>query len=84
VTARGARHLDDLAAMVGAVHRAMMLYVVQRTDCARMRLAADIDPGYAAAFARARAAGVEVLACATRISPEGVVLDRPIPVDTGD
>jgi sugar fermentation stimulation protein A len=49
-----------------------------------MRLAADIDPAYAAAFARARAAGVEVMAVTTRISPEDVVLDRAIPVDTGD
>ena len=84
VTARGARHLDDLARMVAEGHRAMMLYLVQRTDCARMRLAADIDPAYAAAFARARAAGVEVMAVTTRISPDEVALDRAIPVHTGD
>jgi sugar fermentation stimulation protein A len=79
VTARGARHLDELAAMVTAGHRAIMLYVVQRSDCARMRLAADIDPAYARAFAAASAAGVEAIAHATAISPAGVALAGPLP-----
>jgi sugar fermentation stimulation protein A len=81
VTARGAKHLRELAAMAGAGHRAVMLYVVQRTDCAGFRLAADLDPAYAAAFAAARAAGVEALAHATRIDRDGVWLDGPLPVD---
>ena len=80
VTARGARHLDELSDMVAAGHRAVMLYLVQRTDCARFRLAGDIDPAYAAAFDRARAAGVEMLSFGTRISTDGVWLDTAIPV----
>lgn len=83
VTARGARHLDDLAAMVGRGCRAVMFYLVQRTDCARFRLAADIDPAYSEAFARAKAAGVEVVCYDTRISPDGVWLNRRIPPETG-
>jgi sugar fermentation stimulation protein A len=81
VTARGARHLAELAAMAAAGHRAVMLYVVQRTDCARFRLAADLDAAYARAHAAARAGGVEALAHATRIDREGVWLDRALPLD---
>ena len=81
VTKRGARHLDELAAMAAAGHRAVMLYCVQRTDCDRLALAADLDPNYAAAFARARAAGVEVIAWACTISPTGIALDRPVRID---
>ena len=80
VTARGARHLRELAAVAAAGSRAVLLYVVQRTDCGRLRLAADLDPAYAAAAAEARAAGVEVLAHATRIDRGGVWLDRALPV----
>ncbi|HVH01710.1 MAG TPA: DNA/RNA nuclease SfsA [Amaricoccus sp.] len=80
VTARGARHLRELAAVAAAGSRAVLLYVVQRTDCGRLRLAADLDPAYAAAAAEARAAGVEVLAHATRIERDGVWLDRALPV----
>ncbi|MEM8629882.1 MAG: DNA/RNA nuclease SfsA [Pseudomonadota bacterium] len=81
VTARGTKHLAELAAEKAAGHRAVMLYVIQRTDCAAFRLAPDIDPSYAAAFDAARDAGVEMLAYGTRISPEGVWLSDPMPVD---
>jgi len=81
VTTRGAKHLAELADMAAQGHRAIMLYLVQRTDCARLRMAADLDPAYGAAFDAARAAGVEMLCYGTRISTQGVTLDRALPVD---
>ncbi len=81
VTARGAKHLRELAAMVAEGARSVMLYLVQRGDCARMRVAGDLDPAYAAAFAAARAAGVEAVAHVADLSPRGVVLGREIPVE---
>jgi len=79
VTARGAKHMDALSQMVRQGRRAVMFYVVQRTDCAAVTLAADIDPNYAAAFARAMQAGVQVLAYDCAIDPSGVTLRRPVP-----
>lgn len=81
VTKRGAKHLDEMAAMVAEGHRAVMLYCIQRTDCDRLSLADDLDPGYAAAFERARDAGVEAIAWACSISPQAVSLDRPVRID---
>ncbi len=75
VTARGTKHLGELSAMAAQGHRAIMLYLVQRTDCDRFALAADIDPAYADAFKAAQAQGVERLAIGTRISSEGVWVD---------
>ena len=80
VTARGARHLDELAAMARAGHRAVLLYLVQRTDARAVAVAGDIDPHYAAALARARAAGLETLALGCRISPEAVHPAAPLPL----
>jgi len=80
VTARGTKHLRELAAVAEVGARAVMLYVVQREDCDRFTLAADIDPAYAAAFAQARASGVEALAYACRLSTEGITVDRPLPI----
>ena len=79
VTARGTKHLEALGTMVSEGHRAVMLYVVQRTDCTALSLAADIDPVYAAAFARALNAGVEVIAYDCTIGPTQVALGRPVP-----
>ena len=81
VTARGTRHLRELAAAVEDGARAVMLYIVQREDCSRFTLAADVDPAYATAFAAARACGVEALAYACRLSPTGIAVDRPLPID---
>jgi sugar fermentation stimulation protein A len=78
VTARGTKHLGELAAMAKAGHRAVMLYVVQRGDCDRFALAADIDPAYATAFAEARAQGVEAIAYGCSLSVEEIVLNKAL------
>ncbi len=83
VTARGTKHLGDLSAMVAEGHRAVMLYLVQRTDCARLKMAADLDPTYAAAFSRALDAGVEMLCYGAHVTPEEVTVSLRLPVTAG-
>ncbi len=81
VTARGAKHLAELRDMVAGGRRAVMLYVVQREDCDRFRLAADLDPAYAAAFALARAEGVEALCYSCKVGREAIELASPLPIE---
>lgn len=81
VTERGAKHLRELSAMAAAGKRAVMLYVVQRGDCERFSIAADCDPGYAAAFREARNAGVETLCYACEVTPAGIYIARPLAMD---
>ena len=78
VTDRGARHLREMAALAREGAACVTLYVIQRTDCDRLAIAADIDPGYAAAFDDARRAGVRMRAMAAGIGPEGSRLVRPV------
>jgi sugar fermentation stimulation protein A len=78
VTKRGAKHLDELADMVAAGNRAVMLYLVQIGSARQFALARDIDPGYAAAFDRARAGGVEAIAYRCGITCEGIEVVEPV------
>jgi sugar fermentation stimulation protein A len=81
VTARGAKHLDELAAMAAAGCRAVMLFLIQIGSAERFALAADIDPTYARAFARARAAGVEAIAYRCAVTAEGIDCARAVPIE---
>jgi sugar fermentation stimulation protein A len=81
VTARGAKHMAELADQVKAGDRAVVLFVVQRDDCASFAPAADIDPAYAAAFRAARAAGVEAICYGCKVSPDAIELSHAMPVD---
>ena len=79
VAARSLKHLKELTAQVEAGHRAVMLFVVQRTDCDAFAACAELDPAYAAGLDLAAAHGVEVLCYDCQISPEAIRLSRRLP-----
>jgi sugar fermentation stimulation protein A len=81
VTARGAKHLEELGDMVAAGHRAVMVYLVQRADCDRFAIAADIDPTYAKGLTHAMASGVEAICYVCRISTAAIEVTDPLPLD---
>lgn len=84
VTARGTKHLGELANMVREGHRAVMVYLIQRNDGERMALARDIDPVYGKAFDKAREAGVEImLAYRCRLFTQSIEVECSIPMILG-
>jgi sugar fermentation stimulation protein A len=80
ITARGTKHLTELAEAAAAGRRAVMFFLIHRADAHRFAVARDVDPAYGAAFERARAAGVEMLAYGCRLTTEDVVVGRRVPV----
>ncbi|MGF1594075.1 MAG: DNA/RNA nuclease SfsA [Kiloniellaceae bacterium] len=80
VTARGSRHLAELAAMAAQGARSVLLFLVQRGDCEEVTVAGDIDPAYAEALSAARAAGVEILCYKCDLTPSGIALDTSLPL----
>lgn len=82
VTKRGAKHLQELMAMVQQGDRAVMLFCVPHTGIQQVRPADQIDPEYGRLLREAIAAGVEVIAYAADISPEQISIQREIPVIT--
>jgi sugar fermentation stimulation protein A len=73
VTARGLRHIGDLEAARADGHRAVLLFLIQRTDGnGEFRAASEVDPAYAAALVRASRLGVEVMPVLAEAGPEGI------------
>jgi sugar fermentation stimulation protein A len=79
VAARSARHLRELEAMAAQGDRAVVLFVVQRTDCDAFSACAELDPAFASALTHAAEAGVEVLVYGCEIETTGVRVARPMP-----
>jgi sugar fermentation stimulation protein A len=80
VTARGVKHLRELARMVAEGYRAVIFYCVQRGDAREVRSADEIDPLYGQTLREAAAAGVETLAYAADVSLDGVTLSEGLAV----
>lgn len=81
VTTRGAKHLGEMADLVDRAKRAAMLFIIQRADCDRLRICADLDPGYGRAFARAVARGVEAYAVRCHLDQGKIVPESLIRID---
>jgi sugar fermentation stimulation protein A len=81
VTARGLKHLGELARMVAEGHRAVQLFFVSRSDVRRFVPADAIDPAYGAELRAAARAGVEVLAYTARVRPSSLAILRRLPVE---
>lgn len=84
VTARGAKHLEELVTVVKSGARGVMLYVIQRGDCTKLRICSDLDPAYAKAFKHARKQGVEAYALNCKITREGIWPNRLIAIDESE
>lgn len=80
VSARGARHVQELAEKAAAGDRAVVLFVIQRADCDRFSVCTDLDPAFCRALGAAQESGVEVLAYSCAVSPQSVSLNSRVPV----
>ncbi|MGD9488648.1 MAG: DNA/RNA nuclease SfsA [Calditrichaceae bacterium] len=74
VTERGRKHLYELADMVKQGHRAVMLYVIQRSDGSVFRPAAHIDTAYSESLKEVHQMGVEILAYRADVTPGKIEL----------
>ena len=78
VTSRGTKHLNELYEMTLQGHRAVMLYIIQRTDDLPFRLAKEIDKKYFEAFNEVTTKGVEVLVYQSYIDFENIKIDKKV------
>lgn len=81
VTARGLKHLEELARVVEAGDRGVIFFFVSRGDSTRFAPADDIDPAYGEKLREVVERGVEALAYISQVEPTRLEIAGSIPVD---
>jgi sugar fermentation stimulation protein A len=79
-TIRGQKHLTVLEQLKAQHCRAVIFFLVQRTDARSFNPADHIDPEYGRLLRRAAEAGVEIMAYDVRIDLERICLYRALPI----
>jgi len=81
VTARGRRHVLELAELIQSGVRTAVVFIIQRPDADRLRPQWSTDPDFGHALVAAQTAGVEIYAYTCMLTLHQVQLHRAIPVD---
>jgi sugar fermentation stimulation protein A len=84
VTSRGLKHLRELQSQVHSGDRAVMFFLIQRMDAELFRPAWYIDPDYARELTKAVENGVETIAYDVLINPQGIRLNRSLPLNLNE
>ncbi len=81
ITTRGTKHLKELKNMVKEGHRAVMLYIIQRTDkTTNFSIAKEIDKQYYETFKEVTKEGVEILVYQSNISFKEITINKKIKI----
>ena len=81
VTTRGKKHLETLMKVKQQGMRAVMLYVIQRTDVEVFAPASQIDPNYTRSLIKAYNNGVEIIPVIAQVTPEKIEIIKEIPFE---
>ena len=81
VTTRGQKHLKTLIEVKKMGIRAVMLYIIQRSDVEIFSPAAKIDPDYSKLLKEAVTKGVEVIPMQAQVTPQKIELVKQIPFE---
>lgn len=79
-TARGRKHLEELAALAANGYRASVVFVAQRKDALSFEPYEAIDPAFAEVLGKVNRLGVEVHAYRCIVDIEGVEIAEEVPV----
>ncbi len=81
VTTRGKKHLETLVKVKEQGMRAVMLYIIQRTDVSIFAPAKDIDTNYAESLKKAFEKGVEIIPIQVKVSPKKLRFLKNFPLN---
>ena len=78
ITARGKKHMKELANIKMQGYRAIIIYLIQRNDCKYFKIAKDIDQEYYKEFCKAKNLGLEVICIDTILNEKEIKLGKKL------
>ncbi len=82
VSLRGQKHLENLIAEKKKGNRAVIFFLIQRSDGKGFAPAEQTDPVYAQLLKRALVEGVEIFTRFAQVSPQGLALGGEVPLSS--
>lgn len=80
-TLRGTKHILEMIKAVSEGYRGIIIFLIQLRDVSCFQPNAPMDPDFAAALREAAGRGVEILAFDSTVTPAGIWLGQPVPVE---
>ncbi len=80
ITSRGLKHIKELLNARRKGYETYLLYLIQRDDCNKFKLARDIDPEYSKLLKKAVKKKLKILCYDCKFSSKGIKLNRMIQV----
>jgi len=78
ITSRGTKHLNELINATKKGFKAYLLFVIQREDCKKFKIANDIDVEYSKTLIKAIKYNVKILCYDCKFSSKGIILNNKI------
>ncbi len=78
ITSRGAKHIKNLVHSIKKGYEAYLLFVIQRDDCKRFKIAEDIDSEYAKLLTNAIKNKLKIICYDCKFSSKGIKIGNKI------
>ncbi len=78
VTSRGSKHLEELISAKKKGYDSCILYLIQRNDCKKFKIASDIDKKYYLLFKKAIKSKIKILCYDCKITNKEIKLNNQI------
>ena len=78
ITSRGAKHIKNLVDSIKRGYEAYLLFVIQRDDCKRFKIAEDIDSEYAKLLTNAIKNKLKIICYDCKFSSKGIKIGNKI------
>ena len=84
ITTRGAKHIIKLIHAGKQGYKSYLIFVIQREDCKKFKIAEDIDPEYSKLLTVALKNKVKILCFDCKFSTKGIKLNKQIKLQIND